>query len=90
MPTMLTVQQERRRWITKFGPPARCCPMCTFRTATVSPIGTGRLARGSIMWHSVFGALAELPDMPRLLLELREAADLLPSAKWLAEVGLAD
>ena len=49
-----------------------------------------QIGRGSIMWHSVFGALAELPDMPRLLLELREAADLLPSAKWLAEVGLAD
>ncbi len=49
-----------------------------------------QIGRGSIMWHSVFGALAELPEMPRLLLELKEAADLLPSAKWLAEVGLAD
>ena len=49
-----------------------------------------QIGRGSIMWHSVFGALAELPDMPRLLLELRESADILPSAKWLAEVGLAD
>ncbi len=45
---------------------------------------------GSIMWSSVFGALAELPDTPRLLLELRDRADLLPSAKWLAEAGLAD
>ena len=42
------------------------------------------------MWHSVFGALAELPDMPRLLLELKDSAELLPSAKWLAEVGLAE
>ena len=49
-----------------------------------------RIGRGSIMWRSDFGALAELPDMPRLLLELRESADLLPSAKWLAEAGLAD
>ena len=45
---------------------------------------------GSIQWHSVFAALAELPVIPRLLLELRESSDLLPSAKWLAEAGLAD
>ena len=31
-----------------------------------------RIGRGSIMWRSDFGALAELPDMPRLLLELKE------------------
>ena len=49
-----------------------------------------QIGRGTIMWHSVFGALAELPDMPRLVLELREPADLLPSAKWLAKAGLAD
>ena len=49
-----------------------------------------QIGRGSIAWHAVFAVLAELPAMPRLLLELRDPADLLPSAKWLAEAGLAD
>ena len=49
-----------------------------------------RIGRGTIMWHSVFSALAELPEMPRLLLELMEPADILPSAKWLSEECLAD
>jgi sugar phosphate isomerase/epimerase len=49
-----------------------------------------RIGRGTISWHSVFSALAELPEMPRLMLELMESEDILPSAKWLAEAGLTD
>ena len=48
-----------------------------------------RIGRGTIPWPSVFQALAELPEMPRLILELAESRDLLPSARWLKEVGLA-
>ena len=48
-----------------------------------------RIGQGSIQWPSVFKALAELPDMPRLILELADSADILPSAQFLAEAGLA-
>lgn len=39
---------------------------------------------------SEYCALAELPEMPKLLLELMDSEDILPSSKWLAEAGLAD
>ncbi len=47
------------------------------------------IGRGSIQWPSVFKALAELPEMPRLILELADPAEILPSAEWLADAGLA-
>ena len=48
-----------------------------------------KIGQGSIQWPSVFKALAELPEMPRLILELADPAEILPSAEWLADMGLA-
>ncbi len=47
------------------------------------------IGRGTIRWHSVFEALQELPEMPRLILELADARELLDSARWLTDAGLA-
>lgn len=47
------------------------------------------LGRGNIPWHGVFAALAELPQMPRLILEMADAQDVLVSAAWLQAQGLA-
>ena len=48
------------------------------------------LGRGSIRWHGVFLALRELPEMPRLILEMAQAKDILVSARFLEAEGLAD
>lgn len=48
------------------------------------------IGRGTIRWASVFAALAGLPEMPRLMLEMAEARDVIASAKWLAAEGLAE
>lgn len=45
--------------------------------------------RGSIHWHAVFRALAELPEMPRLIIEMARGEDILACAKYLADQGLA-
>ena len=47
------------------------------------------IGEGNIMWPAVFRALAELTSQPRLILELRDKAGILPSVKWLEERGLA-
>lgn len=47
------------------------------------------LGQGNISWPGVFAALAELPVMPRLILEMADAHDILPSAAWAAERRLA-
>lgn len=47
------------------------------------------IGEGTIRWHAVFRALAELTSNPRLILELRDKADIRPSIEWLAEAGLA-
>lgn len=47
------------------------------------------LGRGTIRWHGVFAALAELPEMPRLILEMARTEDVLVSARYLADQGLA-
>lgn len=47
------------------------------------------IGRGSISWHAVFAALHELPEMPRLMLEMARAEDILVSARWLRDQGLA-
>ena len=47
------------------------------------------IGQGTICWHSVFRALDELDEMPRLILELNKTADALPSAHWLKAQGLA-
>ncbi len=47
------------------------------------------IGEGTICWPAVFRALGELPEMPRLMLELADARGLMPSAAWLNELGLA-
>ena len=47
------------------------------------------IGRGTVNWHAVFAALAPLTSNPRLILELRDKAGILPSAAYLAELGLA-
>jgi len=48
-----------------------------------------RVGTGSILWPSVFAALAAGgAAQPRLLLEMRDPADIRPSADWLAAQGL--
>lgn len=49
-----------------------------------------RLGQGTVLWPSVFAALAELPEPPRLVIEMARPDDILPSAGWLAAAGLAD
>jgi len=44
---------------------------------------------GSIPWHEVFRALAELAHQPRLILELRDKDRAPAAAAWLKECGLA-
>lgn len=45
--------------------------------------------RGSVNWDALFRALSELGTLPRLLLEMADARDVLVSARYLAERGLA-
>ena len=47
-----------------------------------------QIGRGSIRWHEVFKALGELEARPRLILELRDKAGILPSMEWLEREGL--
>ena len=48
-----------------------------------------RIGRGNIPWAAVFSALSALEVMPRLIIELGDARDIVPSAAWLEERGLA-
>ena len=45
--------------------------------------------RGNIEWHGVFAALADLPERPRLVLELRNHRDIPAGFAWLEREGLA-
>ncbi len=47
------------------------------------------IGEGTIRWHEVFRALAELTSNPRLILELRDKSQILPSVEWLKSRGLA-
>lgn len=47
------------------------------------------IGQDTIRWHEVFRALATLETRPRLILELRDTAGILPSVEWLAARGLA-
>lgn len=47
------------------------------------------IGQGTINWPSVFDAVAPLEGRARLILELRDHGQILPSARWLAEQGLA-
>lgn len=46
------------------------------------------IGRGTVPWHEVFRALAELPQRPHLVLEMHDARDVRPSMRWLEEQGL--
>lgn len=47
------------------------------------------LGRGTIHWHAVFRALADLPRMPRLIVEMAQPEDILVTARYLDSQGLA-
>ncbi|MDB6454911.1 sugar phosphate isomerase/epimerase family protein [Falsirhodobacter sp. 20TX0035] len=48
------------------------------------------IGEGTIRWHAVFRALAELDSHPRLILELRDKAGIPASVAWLQAAGLAE
>lgn len=48
-----------------------------------------QLGRGTVNWHAVFEALAELTSQPRLIMELRNKSTVLPSHEYLVANGLA-
>lgn len=48
-----------------------------------------QLGQGTILWPSVFQALSEITSAPRLIIELRDKAGVIPSARHLAALGLA-
>lgn len=47
------------------------------------------IGEGTIRWQGVFRALGELTSHPRLMLELRDKAQIQPSVQWLNALGLA-
>lgn len=47
------------------------------------------LGQGTIRWHGLFRALAELPQMPRLIIEMARPEDILVSARYLEAERLA-
>lgn len=49
-----------------------------------------QIGHGTILWQSVFAAIAETGANPRLILELRDKAGVIPSARHLAALGLAE
>jgi sugar phosphate isomerase/epimerase len=48
-----------------------------------------QIGHGTILWPAVFKAIAETGANPRLILELRDKAGVIPSARYLAGLGLA-
>jgi sugar phosphate isomerase/epimerase len=48
-----------------------------------------QIGHGTILWTSVFDAIVATGATPRLILELRDKAGILPSARHLAALGLA-
>ncbi|NJS40115.1 MAG: sugar phosphate isomerase/epimerase [Rhodobacteraceae bacterium] len=49
-----------------------------------------QIGHGTILWPSVFDAIAKTGACPRLILELRDKAGVIPSARYLAALGLAE
>ncbi len=49
-----------------------------------------QIGHGTILWPSVFQAIAETEATPRLILELRDHAGVIPSARYLQSLGLAE
>lgn len=48
-----------------------------------------QIGHGTILWPAVFAAIAKLNSNPRLILELRDKAGVIPSARYLQSLGLA-
>jgi sugar phosphate isomerase/epimerase len=48
-----------------------------------------QIGHGTILWPSVFAALAKISAQPRLILELKDKAGVIPSARHLQALGLA-
>ncbi|MGL4406468.1 MAG: sugar phosphate isomerase/epimerase family protein, partial [Notoacmeibacter sp.] len=48
-----------------------------------------QLGHGTILWHSVFSALGKITSNPRLIIELRDKAGVIPSTNFLKQHGLA-
>lgn len=48
-----------------------------------------QIGHGTILWPSVFRAIADTGATPRLILELRDQTGVIPSARYLADLGLA-
>jgi sugar phosphate isomerase/epimerase len=48
-----------------------------------------QLGQGTILWPSVFAALAPITSNPRLIIELRDKGGVIPSANHLKSLGLA-
>lgn len=46
------------------------------------------IGRGSVPWHAVFDALADLDSRPRLLLEMKTPDAIAPSMNWVTAQGL--
>lgn len=49
-----------------------------------------QIGHGTILWPSVFEAIAKSGANPRLILELRDKAGVIPSARYLQSLGLAE
>jgi sugar phosphate isomerase/epimerase len=49
-----------------------------------------QIGHGTILWPAVFAAIAETGANPRLILELRDKAGVIPSARYLKSLGLAE
>ncbi len=49
-----------------------------------------QIGHGTIRWNAVFAAIAKLTSHPRLILELRDKAGVIPSARYLQSLGLAE
>ena len=49
-----------------------------------------QIGHGTIRWEGVFASLGQIGSNPRLILELRDKRGVIPSARWLAERGLAE
>lgn len=49
-----------------------------------------QIGHGTILWPAVFSAIAQTGARPRLILELRDKAGVLPSAHYLRSLGIAE
>ncbi|NJM84163.1 MAG: sugar phosphate isomerase/epimerase [Tabrizicola sp.] len=49
-----------------------------------------QIGHGTILWPAVFAAIAQTGANPRLILELRDKSGVIPSARYLQSLGLAE